>query len=127
MFPDPASRQTRPVEGGHYAELIKQSIGEFHFLAAFEDREMRINEPDRLFGSVIVSESMFADLWQCARTPNCKFHSVFFDVFGERMQDVKSYGRTEFNWTVPEPSRFGLHIASFSYRAGQGKYEAGTA
>jgi hypothetical protein len=53
---------------------------------------------------------------------------VVFDVFGERMQRVKSTGRTEFNWTVPdEPSPFGLHIASFSYGAGQGKYEAGTA
>ena len=36
VFPDPASRQTRPVEGGHNAELIKQSIGEFHFRAAKE-------------------------------------------------------------------------------------------
>lgn len=129
VFPDPENRQTLPVDGGVNSELIKQCIGEFHFLAAYEYKDLGINEPDSLYGKIVLSDRLFAELWQCVRTPNCKFNSVYLDVFGEAMQWVPSYGRQEFNWTVPSELRLAvpLHIASFMYWAGQGKYETAAA
>ena len=96
--------------------MIKQCIGEFHFLTACEDKEPRINSPDSLYGEIVLSDHLFADLWQCVRTPD-QLRSLSFDVFGEAMQRMQSYSRLEYNWIVPsEPLRpVNLHIASFSY------------
>ena len=120
-FRDPEKCQTLPVEGGHNVEVIKECIGDLHFLAAWEDREMKIKDPDTLYANVGVSEEMFSDIWHCVRTPNNEFQSLYFGVFGEAMQLMKSYGRDEYNWTVPAESfkAVPLHIASFSYWAGQ--------
>jgi hypothetical protein len=90
-------------------------------MPAWEDPEMNIKEDDRLYGNVSVSDIMFSDIWHCARTPNNEFQSLYFGVFGEAMRLMKSYGRDEYNWTVPEEAfkAVPLHIASFSYWAGQ--------
>lgn len=82
VFNEPAIFQTRPATVGK-SQLVRQSVGAFHFHAASE--ESGIKEPDSLFGEVVVSDSLFASLWLCVRTPSCKFHFIFFDVFGAAM------------------------------------------
>jgi hypothetical protein len=121
VFPDPEKRQTLPVVGGINEDMIKQCIGDLYFLAAWEDPEMNIKEADRLYGNVSVTDIMFSDIWDCARTPGSKFQSLYFSVFGEAMRLRKSCGRTEYDWTAPEEAFKGvpLYIASFSYWAGQ--------
>jgi hypothetical protein len=96
-----------------------QSLGLIHFLPAYEDREMRIKEPDCIFCELRATRSLFDALLRWTSSPSTIFDH--FTVRSHLSEHIKPGDPSmhEYYWSVPEKkyisTNAALQVENFSY------------
>lgn len=116
VFEDPASQQTLPRDGGLIMDVLPSRLGYFVFMAAYKDRDQRLDEPDALFAELNLTEGLFSDIWHWCRNGCQGEAKILIEVFGPHLKKSEGY-HDGYDWIVSESSLeyTGLHVVEFNF------------
>lgn len=98
----------QPADGLAIDE-VAECIGHLSFVSAYD------RQPDSLWVDLKVPETIFADLWQWARTDS-HLAVVYFDVYGEAIEHVDHGPNNVYHWAAKQSDCWApIHVTNFGY------------